>query len=110
MKLSSGLFRWDLARDSGVPVGIGTDGAASNNNLDYIEEMRTAVLLARGVSGKPDVLSPMDVLEAATSVPARRLGLELGEIRMATLQIWLSGTWRIYLWSLQMTHRIGYLT
>jgi len=58
MKLSSGLFRWDLARDSGVPVGIGTDGAASNNNLDYIEEMRTAVLLARGVSGKPDVLSP----------------------------------------------------
>jgi len=91
MKLSSGLFRWDLARDSGVPVGIGTDGAASNNNLDYIEEMRTAVLLARGVSGKPDVLSPMDVLEAATSVPARRLGLELGEIRdgyLADLVVW----------------------
>jgi len=45
----------------------------------------------------------MDVLEAATSVPARRLGLELGEIRdgyLADLVVW---TWRIYLWSLLMT-------
>jgi len=91
MKLSSGLFRWDLAKNNGVSVAIGTDGAASNNNLDFIEEMRTAVLLARGVSGKPDVLSPMEILEAATSVPARRLGLALGEIRegyLADLVAW----------------------
>jgi len=91
MKLSSGLFRWDLAKNNGVSVAIGTDGAASNNNLDFVEEMRTAVLLARGVSGKPDVLSPMEILEAATSVPARRLGLALGEVRegyLADLVVW----------------------
>jgi 5-methylthioadenosine/S-adenosylhomocysteine deaminase len=81
MKLSSGLFRWDKANYNGVKVGIGTDGAASNNNLDFIEELRTGVLLARGVSGKPDLLSPLEALESATAVPAKVLGLPLGEIK-----------------------------
>jgi 5-methylthioadenosine/S-adenosylhomocysteine deaminase len=81
LKLSSGLFRWDKAKDFGVKVGIGTDGAASNNNLDYVEEMRTAVLLARGISGRPDLLSPIEVLKSAMALPGKVLGIPVGEIK-----------------------------
>lgn len=91
LKLSSGFFRWGDAKAHGLSVGIGTDGAASNNNLNFLEELRTAVLLARGISQKPDVISPLEALESATAVPARILGLPLGEIKenyWADLIVW----------------------
>ena len=56
LKLASGLARVADLLDAGVNVGIGTDGAASNNRLDVMQETRTAALLAKGVSGRADVL------------------------------------------------------
>ena len=55
----------------GVTVGIGTDGAASNNDLDMFEEMRLAALLAKGVSGDPTALPAREALAMATRIGAR---------------------------------------
>lgn len=56
-------------------VGLGTDGAASNNDLDVLAEMQTAGLLASGVSGRPGSLVARDLLRMATLEGARVLGL-----------------------------------
>jgi 5-methylthioadenosine/S-adenosylhomocysteine deaminase len=58
-----------------VRVGLGTDGAASNNDLDMLSEMRTAGLLASGVSARPGALVARDLLRMATLEGARTLGL-----------------------------------
>jgi 5-methylthioadenosine/S-adenosylhomocysteine deaminase len=76
LKLASGLCPVQRLRTAGVNLAIGTDGAASNNDLDMIGEMRTAALLAKGVSGDAAALPAADALEAATLGGARALGLE----------------------------------
>ncbi len=75
LKLSSGFCRAADLMAAGVNVALGTDGAASNNDLDMFGEMRTAALLAKGVSGRADVLPAAAVLAAATLQGARALGL-----------------------------------
>jgi 5-methylthioadenosine/S-adenosylhomocysteine deaminase len=60
----------------GLRLGIGTDGAASNNDLDMFEEMLTAALLAKHASGDPTVAPAAAVLEMATMGGARALGME----------------------------------
>jgi 5-methylthioadenosine/S-adenosylhomocysteine deaminase len=67
---------------AGVNVGIGTDGAASNNRLDMFTEMRQAALLAKAVANDPTVLPAHRVLEMATLNGARALGLsaEIGSL------------------------------
>jgi len=60
----------------GVNVGLGTDGAASNNRLDVLAEMRLAALLAKGISGDTTVLPAHRVLRMATLDAARALGLD----------------------------------
>ena len=62
-------------RDSGIRLGIGTDGCSSSNDLDMWQAMRQAALLARLTSGRPDVASATEVLRAATIEGARALGL-----------------------------------
>jgi 5-methylthioadenosine/S-adenosylhomocysteine deaminase len=62
----------------GVAVGIGTDGPASNNDLDMFEETRLAALLAKGVDGDPTALPARDALAMATRLGAR--ALHLGEL------------------------------
>jgi len=57
-------------------VGVGTDGAASNNRLDVMTEMRTAALLAKGASGDAAVVPAAEALEMATLESARALGLD----------------------------------
>jgi 5-methylthioadenosine/S-adenosylhomocysteine deaminase len=57
----------------GLNVGVGTDGPASNNDLDMFEEMRLAALLAKTVSNDPTVLPARDALEMATIRGARAL-------------------------------------
>jgi 5-methylthioadenosine/S-adenosylhomocysteine deaminase len=76
MKLASGVAPIPQMLDLGVIVGLGTDGAASNNNLDLFQEMRSAALLHKVFSGDPTVLPAYQVLEMATLGGARCLGLE----------------------------------
>ena len=76
LKLASGMAPVAALVGAGVNVGIGTDGAASNNRLDLFTEMRQAALLAKAVAGDPTVLPAHRVLEMATLNGARALGLE----------------------------------
>lgn len=76
LKLGSGIAPIpDLLR-GGINVGLGTDGAASNNRLDMFGEMRLAALLAKGYSRDAEALPAWQVLEMATINSARALGLE----------------------------------
>jgi 5-methylthioadenosine/S-adenosylhomocysteine deaminase len=76
MKLASGIAPVALMRSRGVAVGLGTDGAASNNRLDVLTEMRHAALLAKVTSGDAGTLNALEALEMATLAGARALGLE----------------------------------
>jgi 5-methylthioadenosine/S-adenosylhomocysteine deaminase len=76
LKLASGMAPVAQLARSGVNVGLGTDGAASNNRLDLFSEMRLAALLAKGVSGDAAVLPARTVLQMATLNAARALGID----------------------------------
>ncbi len=76
LKLASGALPWSHTRESGVVLGIGTDGCSSSNDLDMWQAMRQAALLARLTSGRPDVASAHEVLRAATLDGARALGID----------------------------------
>jgi 5-methylthioadenosine/S-adenosylhomocysteine deaminase len=76
LKLASGIAPVAALLAAGVRIGIGTDGAASNNRLDISSEMRLAALLAKGSSGRAEVFSAHEVLRAATLNGATALGLE----------------------------------
>ena len=75
LKLASGFAPVTKLLDAGVGVGMGTDGAASNNRLDVLGETRLAALLAKGVSGRADALPAHQALRMATLDAARALGL-----------------------------------
>ncbi|NTV11184.1 MAG: TRZ/ATZ family hydrolase, partial [Zoogloea sp.] len=79
MKLASGIAPVDTLLKRGLRVGLGTDGAASNNRLDLFHEMRHAALLAKVHSGDATVLPAHRVLRMATLDGAQALGME-GEI------------------------------
>jgi 5-methylthioadenosine/S-adenosylhomocysteine deaminase len=76
LKLASGIAPVAAMLDAGVNVGLGTDGAASNNRLDLFSEMRTAALLAKAASGRADALPAARALSCATLNGARALGLD----------------------------------
>ncbi len=76
MKLSSGVAPISKMIEAGVLVGLGTDGAASNNDLDMWEEMRLASLLQKVNSMDPEVLPAIEVLRMATSNGAKIIGME----------------------------------
>jgi len=82
LKLASGFCPVQQLLDEGINVALGTDGAASNNALDMLGEMRTASLLAKGVSGNPQALDTHATLRMATLNSARALGLghQLGSL------------------------------
>lgn len=73
MKLASGFAPVQKLLDAGVSVGIGTDGAASNNKLDMFADMRLAALIAKGHTGDPTAVKAYDALKMATSHGARAL-------------------------------------
>jgi len=76
LKLASGFCPVDQLQNAGVNVALGTDGAASNNDLDMGNEMQTAALLAKAVSGNAGSLPAANALEMATINGARALGLD----------------------------------
>ncbi len=78
LKLASGIAPVKQMVDIGLNVGIGTDGPASNNDLDMFEEIRLTTFLAKGVSGDPTTLPAKLVLSMATRIGA--LALHLGDI------------------------------
>jgi 5-methylthioadenosine/S-adenosylhomocysteine deaminase len=84
MKLASGVAPVSKLIDKGVCVSIGTDGASSNNNLDLIEELKTASLLQKVSTLDPKVLSSDESIEMATIKGAEALGLsdEIGSIEV----------------------------
>ena len=75
LKLASGFAPIEALRSAGVNICLGTDGAASNNRLDVLSEMRTAALLAKAVARNPEALPAHAALRAATLGGARALGL-----------------------------------
>ncbi len=76
LKLASGFCPITKLFEDDVNVCLGTDGSASNNDLDMLGEMRTAALLAKGVSGKADAIPAHIALEMATINGAKALGID----------------------------------
>ena len=76
LKLASGFCPAGRLDNAGVNVAIGTDGAASNNDLDLFGELRVAALLGKAVAGDAAALPAARVLRMATLGGARALGLE----------------------------------
>jgi len=76
LKLASGFCPVNELLQQDINVALGTDGAASNNDLDMLGEMRTAALLAKGTSGNCSVLPAHQVLEMATINGAKALGID----------------------------------
>jgi 5-methylthioadenosine/S-adenosylhomocysteine deaminase len=79
-KLGSGVARVTEMLNRGIRVGLGTDGPASNDNLDLWEELRLAPLLARGVTADAGAMSARQALRLATAGGAEALGLDTGRL------------------------------
>ncbi|CAM3945949.1 amidohydrolase [Cohnella lubricantis] len=76
LKLASGVARVPELLRAGVAVSLGTDSAASNNNLDLFEEIRLAALLHKGVSGDPTAVPAAEALRMGTVYGAKSIGLD----------------------------------
>jgi 5-methylthioadenosine/S-adenosylhomocysteine deaminase len=85
MKLCSGQFPYPRLKQRGVPIGIGTDGCSSNNNLDMLEEIKFASLSCKAHYQDPTLFTAGEVFHAATRDGARIFGLEAGSIREGML-------------------------
>jgi len=87
LKLASGFCPVEKLRRAGVNLAIGTDGCASNNDLDMIGEMRTAALLAKAVAEDAAAFDAASALRAATLNGAKALGWEarIGSIEAGKL-------------------------
>jgi 5-methylthioadenosine/S-adenosylhomocysteine deaminase len=82
LKLGNGICPVARLHEHGVNLALGTDSAASNNDLDLLAESRTAAMLAKGSSGDPCVMNAFQALEMLTINAAKALGMshQLGSI------------------------------
>ncbi|MFC7204934.1 amidohydrolase [Haloferax namakaokahaiae] len=80
MKLASGMAPIQDMLDAGVTVGLGTDGAASNNDLDLFDEMRDAAMLGKLASDDASAVAAPDVVRMATAGSADAIGLPGGRL------------------------------
>ncbi len=76
LKLGSGIARVPKMLEMGINVCLGTDGAASNNNLNMFEEMNLAALIHKGVAMNPQLMNAKEVLKMGTCNGAKALGFE----------------------------------
>ena len=81
MKLASGMAPVQALLDAGVPVGLGTDGAASNNDLDLFDEMRDAAMIGKLAADDASAVDAAAAVRLATAGGADVLGLNAGRIR-----------------------------
>ena len=104
LKLASGICLINELHCAGINVALGTDGAASNNDLDMLGEGRTASLLAKGVSRDPTAMNARQTLRMATINGAKALGQEkfIGSIEvgkwadLAAINLSAYGTQPVY--------------
>jgi 5-methylthioadenosine/S-adenosylhomocysteine deaminase len=80
MKLASGMAPVQAMLDAGVRVGLGTDGAASNNDLDAFDEMRDAAMVGKLAAEDATAMDARTVFEIATAGGADLLGIDSGRI------------------------------
>ncbi len=99
LKLASGIAPVARFLREGLTVGVGTDGAASNNNLDQLEEVRLAALLAKGSRLDATAVDAVTALRMATIEGARALGLDatIGSLEVGKLA-------DVVLWDFQRPH------
>jgi len=76
LKLASGICPLAALLEAGINVSLGTDGVASNNDLDLLAEAQTAALLAKGISGNAEAVNAFQALEMMTINGAKALGME----------------------------------
>jgi len=76
LKLASGICPLASLLEAGINVSLGTDGVASNNDLDLLAEAQTAALLAKGISGNAEAVNAFQALEMMTINGARALGMD----------------------------------
>jgi 5-methylthioadenosine/S-adenosylhomocysteine deaminase len=80
MKLASGMAPVQKMLDGGVTVGLGTDGAASNNDLDMFDEMRDAAMLGKLAADDASAVAAPTVVEMATAGSAEAIGFDSGRL------------------------------
>ena len=82
LKLASGFrFRYNELRNAGANVCLGTDGAASANNMDMLEHMKNTALLQKAWRHNPAAMPLKELMDCATVNGARALGIDTGVIR-----------------------------
>lgn len=85
MKLASGIFPYEKIKKAGINICLGTDGAASNNNLDMFEELKFASLLQKVKEKDPTAVPAKEIFETAVKNGARALKISAGEIKEGKL-------------------------
>ena len=85
MKLASGILPYKEMKEYGITISLGTDGCASNNDLDMFESMKFAALLQKVHTYDPTVLPAKEALEMATINGAKTLGINAGAIDVGKL-------------------------
>lgn len=85
LKLASGLSPVPELLDKNILVALGTDGCASNNNLDLFQEMNTCAKIHKGFSLDPTIMSTQTVLKMATVSPAQMFSLNIGMLKKGNL-------------------------
>ena len=85
MKLASGIAPVQEMLDAGVTVAVGTDGAASNNDLDVFDELRDAAMVGKLAAEDASAVAAEDAVRAATEGGAAALGFDAGRIEAGAL-------------------------
>jgi 5-methylthioadenosine/S-adenosylhomocysteine deaminase len=80
MKLASGMAPVQALLDAGVTVGLGTDGAASNNDLDMFDEMRDAAMVGKLAADDASAVDAATTVELATRGSAKAIGIDSGRL------------------------------